>query len=117
MLSVKKTADGSSTIYNSELDENYHSTHGALQEAIHVFIENGLKKSISDFDINKRLNILEVGFGTGLNCYLSLQYAISNKQNISYTGVESLPLELDVIHQLDYTISLYIVLFYMLFLI
>jgi len=104
-LIVKKTGDGSSTIHNTKLDENYHSTYGALQEAVHVFIENGLKKSISDFNINKRLNILEVGFGTGLNCYLSLQYAISNKQNISYTGVESSPLELDVIHQLDYKLS------------
>lgn len=65
------TADGSKTIHLPELNENYHSHHGALQEAKHVFIQHGL-----DFLKEKKaLNILEIGFGTGLNALLTLDFA------------------------------------------
>tara|TARA_B100001287_G_scaffold39130_1_gene28330 strand:+ start:37598 stop:38269 length:672 start_codon:yes stop_codon:yes gene_type:complete len=104
-LIVKKTGDGSSTIHNTKLDENYHSTYGALQEAVHVFIENGLKKTISNFKSSNRLDILEVGFGTGLNCFLSLKYALSKKQNINYTGIECYPLDFEILNQLNYALS------------
>jgi hypothetical protein len=59
------TLDGSTTIQIKEWDECYHSKHGAIQEAQHVFIKNGL----SLFQ-NKQISILEIGFGTGLNALL-----------------------------------------------
>ena len=57
------TNDGSTTIRIPEWDENYHSTHGAIQEAKHVFIKNGLEV----FQNQAEISILEIGFGTGLN--------------------------------------------------
>ena len=64
---IKTTSDGSKTLYISELNENYHSHHGALQEARHVFIDNGLK-TVQNYEIN----ILELGFGTGLNVLVTI---------------------------------------------
>ena len=64
---IKATEDGSKTLYINELNENYHSFHGALQEAKHVFINNGLIL-VNDCEIN----ILELGFGTGLNVLVTI---------------------------------------------
>ncbi len=94
-IALKLTEDGSHTLYNEKLDETYHSKHGAIQEAMHVFINAGLNY------INKpTINILEVGFGTGLNAFLTLQE--SRGININYTSLEAYPLEGDVIDQLNY---------------
>ncbi len=82
------TADGSHSLYNKELDETYHSRHGALQESKYVFIENGLKQ-VQTFP----LNLFEVGFGTGLNALLSSIYARESKVRIIYHALETLPLE------------------------
>ena len=65
-----RTADGSFTLFIPEVEETYHSTHGAVQESLHVFIENGLKACDKDV-----IRILEVGLGTGLNAALTLQHA------------------------------------------
>ena len=71
------TADGSTTIHLPEWNENYHSKHGAIQEAMHVFLKMGLSL-FYDF---KEVTILEVGFGTGLNAYLTLLDAQSKNLN------------------------------------
>ena len=57
-IDVKVTKDGSHTLYNEKLNETYHSTHGAIQEAVHVFINNGIAKLGQE-----RIAVLEVGFG------------------------------------------------------
>lgn len=94
---IKETSDGSHTLYNKELDETYHSTHGAIQEAIHVFIQNGIRL------IDKtNISILEVGFGTGLNAILTFNYSKKNNKKVSYVGLESYPLGKDIITQLNY---------------
>ena len=62
---IIKTLDGSTTIHLKEWDECYHSKHGAIQEAKHVFIKNGLTL----FEKGP-VSILEIGFGTGLNLSL-----------------------------------------------
>ena len=80
------TADGSKTIYIPEWDEHYHSSHGALQEAQHVFINNGLNKQTGDY-----LTILEMGFGTGLNALLTYFSAEKRQQYIHYIGIEAFP--------------------------
>ena len=97
----KITADGSHTLYVGALDETYHSKHGAIQEAVHVFINAGL----SYFD-KPKLKVLEIGFGTGLNAFLTLLEVKKKIIEISYTGIEAFPLEKDVIGQLNYVTEL-----------
>lgn len=96
---VRQTEDGSSTIYIPELDENYHSYHGALQEARHVFITNGL----NSFEGVKSLRVFEMGFGTGLNALLTMQYAQENQVDVVYHGIEAYPVEIELIKELNYT--------------
>lgn len=95
---IQKTDDGSHTLFVESLNETYHSTHGAIQEARHVFIENGLKTITSD-----PIRVFEMGFGTGLNALLTLQYAIENDRYVEYTGIEAYPVDLDLVEQLNYT--------------
>lgn len=89
-LKIVITDDGSPTVYSSQFDEIYHSTRGALQEALHVYIEHGLKMSEAS-----PISVLEMGLGTGLNAALTAQFAVENKQRISYVGVEKYPLSFD----------------------
>ena len=97
-MKIQPTKDGSYTLYVEELDETYHSTHGAIQEARHVFIENGIKL------INKKnISVLEVGFGTGLNTVLTQAYAENNGVFIDYSGIETVPLDESIIRHLNYT--------------
>lgn len=91
------TADGSVTIRLPEWDECYHSKHGAVQEARHVFIQNGL----SLFQ-GQPVSILEIGFGTGLNAFITAIEAESNQQQISYTGIEAFPVSADEAAKLNY---------------
>jgi tRNA U34 5-methylaminomethyl-2-thiouridine-forming methyltransferase MnmC len=94
---IRLTEDGSKTIYIPELDENYHSFHGALQEARHVFIQRGFRA------IDKQeFAILEIGFGTGLNALLTALEAESNNKKIHYHGLEAYPVETDLLAQMDY---------------
>ncbi len=95
------TKDGSTSIFLPELNETYHSKFGAIQEAKHVFIKNGLSL-VND----KSVSILEIGFGTGLNAFITFLEAQKNNQNINYVGVEAYPVELDIISQLNYVSEL-----------
>ncbi len=81
------TADGSTSIHIPEWDEQYHSKHGAIQEAYHVFIKNGL-----EYFKQKEISILEIGFGTGLNCFITFLEAQKHNLTIEYTGVEAFPI-------------------------
>ena len=96
-MNIEQTADGSYTLYVPELDEHYHSVKGALTESQHIFINMGLKHSSVSSP-----RILEVGLGTGLNCFLTLLNAEENKRHIHYTSIERFPLGMDVIQKLDY---------------
>lgn len=93
------TEDGSSSVFIAELSEHYHSIHGALQESVHVFIKAGLKHKSID---HQRINILEIGFGTGLNALLTCIEAEKHDLAISYTTVEKFPLEEEIHQQLNY---------------
>ena len=42
-LKIIQTSDGSDTIYNSELNETYHSLNGSVNESNTVYIQNGLE--------------------------------------------------------------------------
>lgn len=93
-MKVIQTSDGSTTLYREDLDETYHSRHGAIQEALHVFIKTGLKRSEKN-----PMRIFEMGFGTGLNAFLTYQDA---EKEIFYTGLELYPIELEIIEQTKY---------------
>jgi len=91
------TADGSKTIQLKEWDEQYHSKHGAIQEAYHVFIKHGL-----NLFQNQSINILEIGFGTGLNAFITFLEASKLDLNITYRGVEAYPVSDGELSQLNY---------------
>lgn len=95
---IIETSDGSSSIYLPKWDEYYHSKHGAIQEAYHVFIKNGL----DIFRDDSKLSIIEIGFGTGLNCFISYLEAIKRNLRIDYVGIEAFPLLKEEIDQLNY---------------
>lgn len=94
---ILTTNDGSTTIHLPDWNESYHSKHGAIQEAYHVFIKNGL----SLFD-NKPVSILEIGFGTGLNAFITFIEAKKENQKIDYVGVEAYPVLLDEALKMNY---------------
>lgn len=97
---ITQTADGSNTLYNEEIGEHYHSKHGALQESKHVFIDAGLKFASAE---KSEISVLEVGFGTGLNFILSLEYCLKNNIELDYTSIEAFPLSIEVIEQTGYS--------------
>ncbi|MFI5150121.1 MAG: tRNA (5-methylaminomethyl-2-thiouridine)(34)-methyltransferase MnmD [Bacteroidia bacterium] len=97
---LKQTGDGSHTLYNEVLNEHYHSHHGALQESLHVFIRAGLDKIAEPGNI---LRILEIGFGTGLNCLLTLKESLDKNLAVEYTSLEPFPLTPEVATTLNYT--------------
>ena len=96
---IRTTQDGSKTLYIKDLNENYHSHHGALQEANHVFIKNGLNL-VNNYEIN----ILELGFGTGLNVLVTINDFLKNDKNhvINYFTVEKYPVNIEEVSELDY---------------
>lgn len=96
---LQQTEDGSSTLYIPHLDEHYHSVHGAIQESLFVFIGNGLQQLSG----NVNVKIFEVGFGTGLNALLTLDFALSNGLNVDYCAIEKYPLAEDEYTRLNYT--------------
>ncbi len=99
---IVKTADGSTTIQISEWEEQYHSMHGAIQEAQHVFLKMGLDFFRSENPSAKSISILEIGFGTGLNAILTCLKAKKINLNFDYTGVEAYPVKQEELDQLNY---------------
>lgn len=88
MVKLINTADGSHTIYVPELDEHYHSVHGAVQESQFIFIDNGF-----DFCKTDPVSILEIGFGTGLNALLTAVRGYNGNREINYSSIEKYPLD------------------------
>jgi tRNA U34 5-methylaminomethyl-2-thiouridine-forming methyltransferase MnmC len=91
------TSDGSHTLFVPEIDECYHSTHGAIQESRHIFIETALKQHSKT-----ELNVLEVGFGTGLNALLALVEAERSGTTIHYCTLEKYPVDAEKALLLNY---------------
>lgn len=94
---IIQTNDGSTTIHLPEWNESYHSKHGAIQEAYHVFIKNGL----SLFE-RQTISILEIGFGTGLNSFITFLETQKSNQTTDYVGVEAYPVTLDEAMLMNY---------------
>ncbi|TQD37745.1 tRNA (5-methylaminomethyl-2-thiouridine)(34)-methyltransferase MnmD [Haloflavibacter putidus] len=97
------TADGSTSIHLPEWEEQYHSKHGAIQEAKHVFLKSGLDYFVEKNPTQTEIAILEIGFGTGLNALLTALVAEKKNLQIDYTGVEAYPVEMVELEKLNYT--------------
>ena len=97
---IIRTKDGSHSILVSDLHEQYHSVHGAVQEAEHVFLKMGLGECFHHKV--SPIHVFELGFGTGLNAFLSAQWAKVNHQVVNYTSIEKYPLTEDEFEQLNY---------------
>ncbi len=94
-VEIKLSDDGSHTLFVPGLNEHYHSTNGAVNEAMHVFIQAGLNQVAAD-----KINILEFGFGTGLNAFLSAIH--KGDKEIHYHSLEKYPVDSETIKQLNY---------------
>lgn len=95
--SIIQTEDGSHSLFNETLGESYHSVHGAIGESKHIFIEAGL-----NHHAKHQLHILEIGFGTGLNAFLTLLEAEKHNYQIQYTTLELYPVDPISISHLNY---------------
>lgn len=94
---IEVTADGSHTLFVPEMNEHYHSVNGAVQESTHIFINAGLHHCPKD-----KLNILEIGFGTGLNVFLTLLDIKDRNKVVNYTTLEAYPLSDTIVRKLNY---------------
>ncbi len=90
---LSRTADGSCTFLIPDVDVTYHSRHGALQESGHVFIESGFRCVMNGNEGRNELRIFEMGFGTGLNCYLTAKEAARYPCRVYYHALEAYPLQ------------------------
>lgn len=95
---LRKTDDGSPTLYRPDIDEHYHSTRGALAESRHVYIESGLLHRASQLPACNPVRIFEVGFGTGLNAALAAMTGIA----VEYHTIEKFPLDMATVNLLDF---------------
>lgn len=100
-LSFAMTSDGSRTLFNELVGENYHSRHGALQESKHVFLNSGLNYFLEGKE-ERKVSILEVGFGTGLNFLVTADHCTKNQIQLNYTGIEAFPLKQEMIAETGY---------------
>ena len=96
---IVKTNDGSPTLYSQTFNQTYHSTHGAIAESEHVFIKNGIEWYLKHTD-NQKISIFEMGFGTGLNCYLTEKYTLKNNISVEYLSIEKFPIETVLINEI-----------------
>lgn len=93
------TEDGSHSIFAPQFNEHYHSIHGAIQESDHIFIDNGLKEALKS---KSNISIFEMGFGTGLNAFLTLIFALNHSIEIRYSAIEAFPVEGEMLKRLNY---------------
>lgn len=96
-IEITGTLDGSDTLYLADLDEHYHSTFGAIQESMHVFIRSG-------FEVCSKTEIciLEIGLGTGLNCFLTWMAGRDTDKSVKYFAIEKYPLPTAIVDNLNY---------------
>jgi tRNA U34 5-methylaminomethyl-2-thiouridine-forming methyltransferase MnmC len=94
---LRITEDGSPTVYAVDLEEPYHSIHGAIQESEHVFLKQGLHTLAKS-----PVRLLEIGFGTGLNALLTMADANEMGIEVYYHTVEKYPLEYELYSKINY---------------
>lgn len=96
---IESTSDGSNTLYSNLFDATYHSIFGAIEESIHVFLAAGLDYVSKR---NKHISILEIGFGTGLNAWLTYIHSLRNGLSVNYSTLELYPVDKEITSQLNF---------------
>jgi len=96
---IRRTYDGSDTIWSEHFQEHYHSIHGAIRESSYIFIEQGM---MAVPPVEETLKVFEVGFGTGLNCLLTALTSLNLLVPVEYTSIELYPLSDTVWPLLNY---------------
>lgn len=96
---IVDTGDGSHSLRNDALNENYHSWNGAIEESKYVFLKMGVQKALEVFN---QLHILEVGYGTGLNASIALNFCKENSISATYLGTETFPIPTSIMKELNY---------------
>jgi tRNA U34 5-methylaminomethyl-2-thiouridine-forming methyltransferase MnmC len=96
-IEFRLTEDGSHTLYIPELDEYYHSIHGAINESVHIFLQAGFS-----YHPSFNIRVLEIGFGTGLNTILTMIRSEEENRTVTYHTIELNPLPFDIISRLNY---------------
>ncbi len=101
---IKKTGDGSTTFISAQFDQPYHSLGGAVSESRYVYFE---ATSLNDRILSPktdRLNILEIGFGSGMNLVLLMDYLkkSATEIDVTFTSVEAYPLLADIVDEIDF---------------
>ncbi|MDD3687563.1 MAG: tRNA (5-methylaminomethyl-2-thiouridine)(34)-methyltransferase MnmD [Bacteroidales bacterium] len=96
-FNIVQTTDGSKTLFSQYSKECYHSTNGAITESEHIFINLGLKSTNGT-----NVNILEVGYGTGLNAILTYLSNLQGKCNVFYHGIDVCPIDIKIGRELGY---------------
>ena len=99
-IKIINTDDGSSSLYLPSMNETYHSKFGAQTESMHVFINAGYKQLHKN-----NIHILEIGFGTGLNVFLTYKQHIYDKKTIYFETIEKFPLHKSIYTKLNFTQS------------
>jgi tRNA U34 5-methylaminomethyl-2-thiouridine-forming methyltransferase MnmC len=106
-ISPRITEDGSHTLFSERFHQHYHSTGGAVTESRHIFFEqNGLREALQP---HEQINILEIGFGTGLNLLLLMDdcQRLKSKAEVRYYGIEAFLVRRELIKKLNYGDYLY----------
>jgi tRNA U34 5-methylaminomethyl-2-thiouridine-forming methyltransferase MnmC len=102
-IEFQESSDGSHTLFSKEFGYTYHSIHGAVQESQHIFIESALRfKAV----VMSKINVLDIGFGTGLNAYLTYLEALKRNLTIQYTTYEAYPITVQTAESLNYVACL-----------
>lgn len=99
---ITTTRDGSHTLYSQQFDQHYHNPNGAVAESKHVFfVQSGLLDALTNRD---QITILEIGFGTGLNFLLLMDYCqeLNTETHIDYYAVEGFPIDAETAHNLNF---------------
>ncbi len=102
MIMIKLTKDGTTTLYSQRFEQYYHSIFGARAETVRVFIELGLEYAIEHFN---RIDLLEMGFGTGFNAMLTGEKALESLRKVNYHAIEAFPLSLEEVSGLNFDVK------------
>ncbi len=98
-IQIITSEDGSHTLFNSAINEHYHSTKGAITESQFIFINNGYEMLPGR---SRSINILEIGLGTGLNALLTSIRCEKDNRKVNYVAIEPYPIAVDILSELNY---------------
>ncbi len=111
-IEILPTNDGSVTLFLTDMEETYHSRHGAMRESMYVYLRAGVVDALMALGFlsidsisalkKERFRVFEMGFGTGLNAWLLDELCRSFGLNYSYIGIEKYPLVTEFSERMEF---------------